>query len=282
MSNKARALRKKLKQKEESESSLPGPTESKLKTVATLQDNKKRPIFQAPKRRRDSYIDPLEYFQKEHLIIKEDKLDDLLVDSDNVIPEEEAKKEESKPKPKGGMMMMGMPMPGAGGGMPGMGGFRINFEDLMKARAKVKKEEPKAETKKERPTSLKPRAKTKKEMDEEPDNDEEPKMKEGSDEQSLYIKLVMARNKYTELSSAKTNVYEKILKQISELRQMKDLPQKYIEKVDEFESKLKIPDRLILDPDVQEIENEKEYEKLVEKPVNLDDVINSLNLTGTN
>ena len=283
MSNKARSLRKRLKQKEENEPSLTAPSEQKLKTVSTLQE-KKRPIFQAPKRRRDSYIDPLEYFQKEHLIIKEDKMDDLLED---VIPEEEAKKEESKndekpkPKPKGGMMMMGMPMPGAGG-MPGMG-FRINFEEMMKVRAKVKKEqEPKVETKRERPGSLKPRGATKKEMDEEPDNDEEPKMKEGTDEQSLYIKLVMARNKYSELSSAKTNVYDKIIKQISELRQIKDLPQKYIEKVDEFESKLKIPDRLILDPDVQEIQNEKEYEKIIENPVNLDDIINSLNLVGTN
>ena len=281
MSAKVRSLRKRLKQKEESESSA--PEEKKLKTPQTIQGTTKRPLFQAPKRRRDSYIDPLEYFQKEHLIIKEDKMDDLLED----VPEEEAKKEESqndekpKPKPKGGMMMMGMPMPGAGG-MPGMG-FRINFEEMMKARAKVKKEqEPKVETKRERPGSLKPRAVTKKEMDEEPDNEEEPKMKEGTDEQSLYIKLVMARNKYTELSSAKTNVYDKILKQISELRQIKDLPQKYLEKVDEFESKLKIPDRLILDPDVQEIENEKEYEKIVEKPVNLDDVIKSLNLVGTN
>ena len=105
---------------------------------------------------------------------------------------------------------------------------------------------------------------------------------EGNDEQNLYIKLVMARNKYNELSSAKTNVYDKIMKQIQELRQFTDLPPKYMEKVDEFESKLKIPDRLILDPDVQEIENEKEYEKVIENPVNLDDLINSLNLSNTN
>lgn len=42
----------------------------------------------APKRRRDSYIDPLEYFQKEHLIIKEEKMDEYAVDEDQVIPEE--------------------------------------------------------------------------------------------------------------------------------------------------------------------------------------------------
>ena len=90
----------------------------------------------------------------------------------------------------------------------------------------------------------------------------------------------MARNKYSELSSAKTNVYDKILKQIQELRQFTDLPPKYMEKVDEFESKLKVPERLILDPDVQEIEN-NEYEKIVENPVNLDEIINSLNLASS-
>ena len=284
MSAKARNLRKKLKQKEEQKE--PDPAQpvlqepkgaAKIKMPEPLQEKKKRPmLFQAPKRRRDSYIDPLEYFQKEHLIIKEDKMDDFLVDSDKVIPEEGNKEE--KPKPKGGVMMMGMPMPMGGpkGGMPGMG-FKINFEEMMKARAKVKKEAVPSEKKNKRPSSVKGRTINK----DEPDNDEEPKRKEGNDEQNLYIKLVMARNKYSELSSAKTNVYDKIMKQIKELREFTDLPPKYMEKVDEFESKLKIPERLILDPDVQEIQNEKEYEKIVEHQVNLDDIINSLNLVGS-
>ena len=287
MSTKARSLRKRLKQKEEAEEGAketakeaPKEEQPKLKMATTMQEGKKRPmLFKAPKKRRDSYIDPLEYFQKEHLVIKEDKMDEYLVDEDKVIPEEEGGKKEERPKPKGGMMMMGMPMPM---GMPHGMGFKINFEEMMKARSKIKKEPVAADAKKERPSSVKSRKVNKKEREEEPDNDEEPKRKEGNDEQNLYIKLVMARNKYNELSSAKTNVYDKILKQISELRQMKDLPQKYIEKVDEFESKLKIPDRLILDPDVQEIQNEKEYEKIIENPVNLDDIINSLNLVGTN
>ena len=284
MSAKARNLRKKLKQKEEQKDpdpAQPGLQESvkgpKTKNPEPLQEKKKRPmLFQAPKRRRDSYIDPLEYFQKEHLIIKEDKMDDFLVDSDKVIPEEGNKEE--KPKPKGGVMIMGMPMPMGGpkGGMPGMG-FKINFEEMMKARAKVKKEPVPSEKKNKRPSSVKGRTINK----DEPDNDEEPKRKEGNDEQNLYIKLVMARNKYSELSSAKTNVYDKIMKQIKELREFTDLPPKYMEKVDEFESKLKIPERLILDPDVQEIQNEKEYEKIVEHPVNLDDIINSLNLVSS-
>lgn len=283
MSTKARTLRKRLKQKEEQKEEQKDPTPAqsgpqekaggaKMKIPDPIQEKKKRPmLFQAPKKRRDSYIDPLEYFQKEHLIIKEDKMDDLLE-----VPEEEGNKEE-KPKPKGGMMMMGMPMPMGGpkGGMPGMG-FKINFEEMMKARSKIKKEAAPPEKKNKRPSSVKGRTVNK----DEPDNDEEPKRKEGNDEQNLYIKLVMARNKYSELSSAKTNVYDKIMKQIKELREFTDLPPKYMEKVDEFESKLKIPERLILDPDVQEIENEKEYEKIVENPVNLDDIINSLNLVG--
>ena len=279
MSAKARSLRKRLKQKEESEQEQEPANQSNpaagLKTASTFQETKKNPMLfkAAPKRRRDSYIDPLEYFQKEHLIIKEEKMDDYAVDEDQVIPEE-GKKDE-RPKPKGGMMMMGMPMP-MGGPKGGMG-FKINFEEMMKARSKIKKEPAGAST--QRPSSVKSRKMLdQKEDDEEGDNDDEPKKRGANDEQNLYIKLVMARNKYTELSSAKTNVYDKIMKQIKEFREIKDLPPKYMEKVDEFESKLKIPDRLILDPDVQEIENDK-YEKVVENPVNLEEIINSLNLS---
>ena len=277
MSAKARSLRKRLKQKEESEQEPSNPSNpaAALKPAATFQEGKKNPMLlkAAPKRRRDSYIDPLEYFQKEHLIIKEEKMDEYAVDEDQVIPEEG--KKDDRPKPKGGMMMMGMPMP-MGGPKGGMG-FKINFEEMMKARSKIKKEPAGAST--QRPSSVKSRKMLdKKEDDEEVDNDEEPKKRGANDEQNLYIKLVMARNKYTELSSAKTNVYDKIMKQIKEFREIKDLPPKYAEKVDEFESKLKIPDRLILDPDVQEIENDK-YEKIVENPVNLEEIINSLNLS---
>ena len=280
MSAKARSLRKRLKQKEESEQE-PGNQDNPENPVKTLKPSptfqvKKNPmLFKAPKRRRDSYIDPLEYFQKEHLIIKEEKMDQYAGEDEQVIPEEG--KNNERPKPKGGMMMMGMPMP-MGGPKGGMG-FKINFEEMMKARSKIKKEP--ASSSAARPLSVKGRKNIdkKEEDDEEGDNDEEPRKRGANDEQNLYIKLVMARNKYSELSSAKTNVYDKILKQIQEFRDIKDLPPKYKEKVDEFESKLKIPDRLILDPDVQEIEKDKEYEKLVESPVNLDEIIKALNLS---
>ena len=70
------------------------------------------------------------------------------------------------------------------------------------------------------------------------------------------------------------------MEQIQTLRQIKDLPPKYIEKVDEFESKLKVPERLILDQDVQIVDKDKEYDKIVKNPLSLDDVINSLNIGG--
>jgi hypothetical protein len=232
-------------------------------------------LLQGPTKRRDSYIDPLEYFQKEHIVKEENNIMDEIFGEDKVDFEEDGDKKEKKPKakPKGGMMMMGMPMPM--GGMPGMG-FRVNFEEMMKARAKIKKE---PEKKPERPASVQTRPVQKKlEIDEE-ENDAEPQIKAGH-EQSLYIKLVLARNKYNELSSTKANLYKKILEQIQTLRQIKDLPPKYIEKVDEFESKLKVPERLILDQDVQIVDKDKEYDKIVKNPLSLDDVINSLNIGG--
>ena len=233
-------------------------------------------LLQAPTKRRDSYIDPLEYFQKEHIIKDENSImDELFGEEKAEFEENGAKKEEQKikPKPKGGMMMMGMPMPM--GGMPGMG-FRVNFEEMMKARAKIKKE---PEKKPERPASVQNREVQKKiEIDEE-DNDAEPQIKAGH-EQNLYIKLVLAKNKFNELRTGKANIYKKIKEQIQNLRQIKDLPPKYNEKVDEFESKLKVPELLILDPDLQFIDDNKECDKIVKTPLSLDDIITSLNVNG--
>ena len=284
MSNKARSLRKRLKEKEEQNKKPEKPEVTNIKTSklsGQLQsDSKKKPqeqplLSQAPVKRRDSYIDPLEYFQKEHIVKDENNiLDEIFGDEKEEFEENDGKKEENKDqkpkaKPKGGMMM-GMPMPM---GMPGMG-FKINFEEMMKARSKIKKE-PVQEKKPERPASVKNRPVQKKiEIDEE-DNDAEPQIKAGH-EQNLYIKLIMARNKYNELSSSKANVYKKILDQIQNIRQIKDFPPKYIEKLNEYESKLKVPERLILDPDVQEIDKVKEYEKIVKNPLSLDNIINSL------
>ena len=285
MSQKARSLRKRLKAKEEeTKSEKPEITNivtSKLNPKLQEAESKKKQqlLLQAPSKRRDSYIDPLEYFQKEHIIKDENNIMDELFGEEKAEFEENGGKKEdqkTKPKPKGGMMMMGMPMPMGGpkGGMPGMG-FRINFEEMMKARAKIKKE---PEKKPERPASVQNRPVQKK-LEEEEDNDAEPQIKAGH-EQNLYIKLVLAKNKFNELRTGKANIYKKIKEQIQNLRQIKDLPPKYNEKVDEYESKLKVPELLILDPDLQFIDDNKEYEKIIKNPLSLDDIITSLNING--
>ena len=283
MSTKARSLRKRLKAKEEQikpeKPEVTNITTSKLNSQLQNDSNKKQSTIksQVPLQHRDSYIDPLEYFQKEHIIKDENNIIDEIFGEEKADFEEndgktdDKKDTKTKPKPKGGMMMMGMPMPM--GGMPGMGP-RINFEEMMKARAKIKKE---PEKKPERPASVESRTVQKKiDLDEE-DNDAEPQLKAGH-EQNLYIKLILAKNKYNELSTAKAKVYKKILEQVKTLREIKDLPPKYIQNVDELESKLKVPDILILDPDLQIIDKDKEYTKIVKQPLDLDNIVSSLNL----
>ena len=277
MSTKARSLRKRLKAKEEQikpeKPEVTNITTSKLNSQLQNDSNKKQSTIksQVPLQHRDSYIDPLEYFQKEHIIKDENNIMEEIFGEGKDDFEEKGENNEQKPKskPKGGMVM-GMPMPM---GMPGMGP-KINFEEMMKARAKIKKEQ-----KPERPASVQNRPVQKKIEILDEDNEEEPQIKAGH-EQNLYIKLILARNKYNELSSNKANVHKKILEQIENLRQIKDFPLKYLEKVDEYESKLKIPDRLILDLDVEEVDKDKEYEKIVKNPLSLDDIINSLNIGG--
>ena len=280
MSQKARSLRKRLKEKEDQKKpeklEVTNIKTSKLNAKLQETDSKKKQqqlLLQAPTKRRDSYIDPLEYFQKEHIIKDENNImDEIFGDEKDEFEENDGKNKDkkTKQKPKGGMMM-GMPMPM--GGMPGMG-FKINFEEMMKARSKIKKE---PEKKQERPVSVQNRPVQKKIDLNEEDNDAEPQIKAGH-EYNLYIKLIMAKNKFEELSSTKANTYKKIMEQIQTLKQIKDFPPKYIEKMNEYESKLKVPEKLILDSDVEDIEQGKEYEKIVKNPISLDDILTSLNL----
>ena len=280
MSQKARSLRKRLKEKEDQKKpEKPEVTNiktSKLNAKLQETDSKKKQqqlLLQEPKKRRDSYIDPLEYFQKEHIIKDENNImDEIFGDEKDEFEENDGKNKDkkTKQKPKGGMMM-GMPMPM--GGMPGMG-FKINFEEMMKARSKIKKE---PEKKQERPVSVQNRPVQKKIDLNEEDNDAEPQIKAGH-EYNLYIKLIMAKNKFEELSSTKANTYKKIMEQIQTLKQIKDFPPKYIEKMNEYEAKLKVPEKLILDSDVEDVEQGKEYEKIVKNPISLDDILTSLNL----
>ena len=279
MSNKPKNLLKNLRKKEKkSEEEAPNPTANEPK-------EKKKPIFQTmmTRKRRDSYIDPLEYFQKEHLIVKPTDMNEYMAEiSKNA--EEELKKEEEEEKKPSGMMMMGMAMPRMMGMPMPMGakgaGFKINFEEMMKARQKIKKEPASGDN---RSSSVKGRN-IKKENS--PSKEEKiefiNKNTPENAEQNLYIKLVMARNKYNESNTAKANMVEKINKQVDEIKQIKDLPEKTLKEVEDLQSKLKLPDRLMLDSDVLEINDKNKFENIVQQPVSLEDVINSLNIGAAN
>ena len=278
MSNKPKNLLKNLRKKEKkSEEEAPNPTANEPK-------EKKKPIFQTmmTRKRRDSYIDPLEYFQKEHLIVKPTDMNEYMAEiSKNA--EEELKKEEEEEKKPSGMLMMGMGMPRMMGMPMPMGakgaGFKINFEEMMKARQRIKKEPQQSDN---RSSSVKARNVKKENSPKEEKIEFINKNTPENAEQNLYIKLVMARNKYNESNTAKANMVEKINKQVDEIKQIKDLPEKTLKEVEDLQSKLKLPDRLMLDQDVLEINANNKFENIVQQPVSLEDVINSLNIGAAN
>ena len=102
MSQKARSLRKRLKAKEEeTKSEKPEITNivtSKLNPKLQEAESKKKQqlLLQAPSKRRDSYIDPLEYFQKEHIIKDENNImDEIFGDAKDEFEENDGKKEKN-------------------------------------------------------------------------------------------------------------------------------------------------------------------------------------------
>ena len=280
MSNKQKNLLKNLRKKEKKEEEESGV----VKNEEPKEKKKQNPFYQTmmTRKRRDSYIDPLEYFQKEHIIVKPTDMNEYMAEiSKNA--EEELKKEEEEEKKPSGMMMMGMAMPRMMGMPMPMGakgaGFKINFEEMMKARQRIKKEPQQSDN---RSSSVKARNVKKENSPKEEKIEFINKNTPENAEQNLYIKLVMARNKYNESNTAKANMVEKINKQVDEIKQIKDLPEKTLKEVEDLQSKLKLPDRLMLDQDVLEINANNKFENIVQQPVSLEDVINSLNIGATN
>lgn len=283
MSKRPKNLLKKLRVKEKKDDE----EESSNVDIKKEQEDKRKQskLFQTMKprnKRRDSYIDPLEYFQKEHLIVKPTNMEEYMADTKDE-EEEKKKEEEEKKPPAGGMRMMGMPMMGMPMPMGKKGvGFKINFEEMMKARQKVKKEQPKGENSLLRSSSVLGRSKTLVDPIKEENKMELIRGAPENPEQNLYIKLVMARNKYNESNTAKANMVQKIEKQVEEIKAISDLPEKTLKEIEELQLKLKLPDRLVLDQDVQEINDNNKYENIVSAPASLEDIINSLNIGSAN
>ena len=178
MSAKARSLLKKLRTKkheeeEKEERERPKSEEKRIENIKKLNlgaitDNKSGKV---------TYIDPLDFFKVEHPLDIDKNMDDFgLNDSENETNNEENKNKEEEKKPKMKALI-------------GASVNKIKFDEIMKARNKIKKDD-KTQPKK----SLSVNSRNVK------NNDKNifeiiNKTKEDRD-QRLYIKLILARNKY--------------------------------------------------------------------------------------
>ena len=177
MSAKARSLLKRLRTKkheedEKLEKERPKSEERRTENIKTLNLGAMKDETNG----KITFIDPLDYFKTEHPIENDKTLEEFGLNEVDEPKKEEKKETEPVKKP-------------AMKGLIGAVGFKIKFDEMMKARAKVKKDD-KAQTKKSLSVGLRnvKNDKNKFEMIN--------RTKEDRD-QRLYIKLILASNKYS-------------------------------------------------------------------------------------
>lgn len=215
--------------------------------------------------RRTSFIDPLEYFNKERIVVQPENMDQYIVKKEEVIKEiqedmdkenellltEKEKERELKRKKVGAVSK----------------GPRINFEEMMKARSMVKS----SDKKKSQSVQTRHRA----------DSNEKgsfsvERKSETSYEQNLYIKLVLARNKFNQKDKNSKNVYQQIMDKMGELKKIKEMPENLLKEIENVNLKLILPDNLILDSDVQTVATDDDVSDPIGVKVNLDDLVKNI------
>lgn len=267
MSARARSLLKKLRNKkiEEEGGQIPEKKEEnnttasnplQLPTVTNPSKNS-RSVPKEIKKKEEPFVDPLDYFKTEHIVIKESNMDEY--GGANIRKEIE----EEKRKEKAGETTTKI------GGMVGVRGFKLNFEEMMKARSKIKKE-PQKDKK-----SLS--VGTRNVKSNQP-KFEYVKKNKGNKEDNLYIKLVLAKNKFNTVSIQ--HLYPEILKKIDELKGYKDLPENMLKEIKDIESELKLENNLVLCSDVQVVSDDEDDTDSIGKKIQLEQVINKMNLKG--
>ena len=255
MSNKARSLLKKLRaKKHEEEGERPKSVEKRTEDIKNLQLG----AVTDAKSGKVTYIDPLDFFKTEHPLEIDKTLDEFglneVEDKTNKEEKNENEKEkEKKPKLKA---------------LIGAVNMKIKFEDMMKARNKVKKEE-KTQNKK----SLSVGSRNVK-------NDKNKfelinKTKEDRD-QRLYIKLILARNKFNKSNTNQQDIYLDIIQKIAEIKEFPDKTGELKKEINEIENDLKIKN-IILCPDVQ-IVSDKDETDSIGKQLSLEQIINKMKL----
>ena len=290
--SKARALFKKLrnkanqeKQKERNETPEPGfnDLEPIPKDKGMRVQSAPKILKKAPEKDEDE-IDPLDYFKTEHIKIEPSDMKEYATKEE--LEEEEKSKEVHK--------NINEVIIDTKTGMMGPTSHKINFMEMMKARNKVKKtNEPVKENEKSHENrknlSVDHRKNNIGDEDEEENRRKkiEKRFKVKSVEknsedntQSLYVKLVLARNRYNiNHLVTEENVYQNIMNLVDEFNSIKDMPQEMSDEINSLLQKLELPQHLIIDKDVQDYIPEDQFVPLISNPTPLDQIIKQLNLT---
>ena len=254
MSSKARSLLKKLRAKkhqeeEKEQKERPKSEEKRSENNKTL----KLGAIKDENSGKVTYIDPLDFFKIEHPLEIDKTLDEFgLNDILSEINKEEEKEKEKKPlKAENGAVNM-----------------KIKFEDMMKARNKIKKDD-KTQNKK----SLSVDSRNIK-------NDKNKfefinKTKEDR-EQRLYIKLSLARNKFNKRDINQNDIYLDILTKLAKIKEYSEQNGELQKEINEIENDLKIKN-VVLCPDVQIVSDEDETDS-IGKQLSLEQIINKMKL----
>ena len=134
-------------------------------------------------------------------------------------------------------------------------GFKLNFEEMMKIRSKIMKNEVKPENNKitDNPTT-------------------EQKNEKRNKEEDLYIKLILAKYKLDRKNNNE-HLYTEIVKKINELKGFKDMPDELNKELNNIIEDTKVSKHLILCPDVQLVDNDEGGQFAIEKTHSLDKII---------
>ena len=199
----------------------------------------------------------MDFFKTEHPLEVDKNLDEFGLNDEESEPKNEEKKEneeEKKPAKKG---------------LVGAVGIKIKFDEMMKARSKIKKDD-KVQTKKSLSVSsrnVKSNEKNKFEIIN--------KTKEDRD-QRLYIKLILARNKFNKSNMNQQDIYLDILSKIAQLKEFPDKSGEIKKELDEIENNLKMKN-IVLCPDVQIVDDNDETDS-IGKQMSLDFIINKMKI----
>ena len=267
MTDKTKSLFKKLRTLRKE-----GSAEKKLETAAenATQPNNNPPpqgVKTAPRSvsskisgRRASFVDPLEYFSKEHLVVKPGNMEEYIYKPPEVIKEVDETQQKRK-------KTTAMPPKGGGAG-------KINFEEMLKVRQSLRSTTIASKDAKKPASVGRPGTKLG-----DPKAAAVDKKKSAQYEKNLYIKLVLARNKYNQKKNNVTsvNIYQEILAKIDELKNIKDMPPNLSDEIDEMVGKLQLNEGMVVDQDVETVlSDEDDSDPIGIKIVPLKDIIKKI------